>query len=99
MSEARRFLKKNLLELMEKSPDLHSQAALSRRSEVSIGTINGILIDEELEASEPRIDIVEKLAQAFGFAAWQLLHPSLKVSLQEAKLYATFRSLMDGSPK
>lgn len=80
---------------MAANPDLKDQAKLARKAGVSVGLINGLFNDEPGEASEPRVDIVEKLASAFGYAAWQLLHPSLKVAEREQKLYATFRSLMD----
>ena len=100
MSDARDNLVRNLRDLMGKSSDLSAQSHLAAESKVTIGTINGLLNDTCPEASEPRIDIVEKLAHAFGFDAWQLLHPSLRVSLQEAELYAAFRRLAkDNKPE
>lgn len=99
VSEARHFVRKNLLDLMAKSPDLNSQAALSRKSEVSIGLINGLINDQPGEASEPRVDIVEKLAEAFGLRAWQLLHPDLDVARREAEFYAKLRELYDATKR
>ena len=94
MSEARDNLVRNLRDLMGKSGDLSKQKWLADHSGVSIGVINKLLNKEGPDGSEPRVDIVERLANAFGFSAWQLLHPSLKVQLQEAQLYASFRQLM-----
>jgi transcriptional regulator with XRE-family HTH domain len=64
----------NLRRLMEADRQLHSQPRLAAASRVAQTSIGRILRGEQ----SPTLDMVHKLATAFGLEAWQMLVPDLE---------------------
>lgn len=89
--DSRALLARNLKTMMERSPDLKSQGALHRRSKVAQSTIDRIL-GAEVSAT---LDVLDKLAGAFGLTGWQLIHPKPDIREGEAAFYAKLRTLLD----
>jgi transcriptional regulator with XRE-family HTH domain len=69
-----------LLSLMEKHYGSENQNRLSRDAGVGVATINRVKSGQ----TSIGLDVVEKLAAAFGLEAWQLICPGFDVS-EEAK--------------
>lgn len=63
----------NISRLLASHKDINNQTKLAKKSGISQPTISRIL-SQELVAS---IDTVQRLANAFGLAAWQLLVDNL----------------------
>lgn len=64
----------NLRRLMEADRQLNSQPRLAAASRVAQTSIGRILRGEQ----SPTLDVVHKLAAAFGLEAWQMLVPDLE---------------------
>ena len=64
----------NLRRLMEADRQLQSQPRLAAASRVAQTSIGRILRGEQ----SPTLDVVHKLAHAFGLEAWQMLVPDLE---------------------
>ena len=59
--------------LMDCTPDLDTQPKVAKESGVSQRSVSNLLKEPTPEMKAPRLDIVEKVAGAFGRAAWQML--------------------------
>ena len=97
----RLVLRENLLALMKNNAD-EGQSALSRRSKVAQSTIGRILAEKGENA---RVETVERIANAYGLHAWQLLIPGLNpknppmLRVQgdvEKALYARLEDALEG---
>jgi transcriptional regulator with XRE-family HTH domain len=66
------FLASNLRALMASRPDLDTLPKITARCGVSNGTLDRI----RRAAVSTRVDQLERLAQAFGVEAWELLRPN-----------------------
>lgn len=94
--KARETLARNLRKVMDGSADLRSQAALAKKSGVGQTTI-GYMLKADSRVGAPRVDNVEKVANAFGLEAWQLLHPTMGdriLTARELDLYRQFREAL-----
>lgn len=72
-SAALTILADNLERLRAKHLSLNTQSAIGREAKVDQKTVGRILN----KAHEPQINIVAKLAKAFGLEPWQMLVPGL----------------------
>jgi transcriptional regulator with XRE-family HTH domain len=70
---ARNILAGNLKTLMKRNLNLKTQVKLAKRSGVAQTTISNMLNPGTSAMASPKLDSVEKVAQAFGLATWQLL--------------------------
>ncbi len=70
---ARVVLRQNLDTLMQRSIDLDTQPKLAKRAGVSQRTVSNLLREAGPKEKGPRLDVVEKIARAFGLSTWQLL--------------------------
>lgn len=84
----------NLERLRARHVSLNTQSAIGREAKVDQKTVGRILN----KAHEPQINIIAKLAKAFGLETWQLLVPNLDpqnppslVSKDERELYERLR--------
>jgi transcriptional regulator with XRE-family HTH domain len=66
-------LAENLAALMAQNASFSSQAKVAARAGVDQTTIGRILAAKHA----PTLDVVEKLAEAFGLATWQILVPGM----------------------
>lgn len=67
-------LAQNLERLRAANPAMQSQSAIARAAKVDQKTVGRILLMQH----EPRIDVVEKLARAFGLETWHMFVPNLQ---------------------
>jgi transcriptional regulator with XRE-family HTH domain len=72
-SVSTRLFKDNLKKLMQTDRELNSQPKVAAESKVGQTSIGRILRGEQ----SPTLDVVDKLARAFGLEAWQMLVPDL----------------------
>lgn len=70
---ARQALAENLQLLMDRSESLRTQTALAKKAGVSQTSISQMKRPGNAAAKSPKLDQVEKVAAAFGLAAWQML--------------------------
>lgn len=69
----RQVLAHNLRALMAKNPDLGTQKKVEKKAGVSQSSVSQMLRPDNPTAQSPKLTHVEKVAQAFGLATWQLL--------------------------
>lgn len=74
ISPAFEIVVKNLESLIACHKTLNSQAAIGKAAKVDQKTVGRILN----KTNEPSLEVVGKIAKAFGLAAWQMLVPDLE---------------------
>lgn len=73
-TRVRVVLAQNLETLMQKKlPLLSTQEQVAAKAGVSQRTISNLLRPDAPDMKAPKLDVVEKVAAAFGLATWQLL--------------------------
>ena len=87
----RHVLAHNVRWLMDHSPDISSQLRLARRAGVGQATIDRVL-GATVGTS---IDVVEKIANAYGINPYLLLHPNMPMAAREAEFLARMRGLVN----
>lgn len=73
-TELTQLFRENLRKLMESDRQLASQPKVAASSRVAQTSIGRILRGEQ----SPTLDMVHKIAMAFGLEAWQMLVPDLE---------------------
>jgi len=68
------LFRRNLDALMRADRELNTQAALAKASRIGQRSVSRILRGEQ----SPTLDMVGKLAHAFGLEPWQMLVPDLE---------------------
>lgn len=96
-SAALNILADNLDRLRAWNAALNTQSAIGRAAKVDQKTVGRILN----KAHEPQLNVVAKLAKAFGLEAWQMLVPDLDpenpqqlASAKDAQMYEQLRGLI-----
>lgn len=69
----RKVLAENLKTLMRRTISLDTQAKVARKAGIAQTSVSNMLRPETGAMASPKLDSVEKVARAFGIAAWQLL--------------------------
>lgn len=69
----RQVLADNLKLLMKRDPALATQAKVAKKAGVAQTSVSQLLRPGNDAAKSPKLDQVEKVADAFGLAAWQIL--------------------------
>lgn len=82
----REVLARNLRALMKRHRELSTQKKLAEKARVAQTSISQILNLENEQMKSPKLDQVEKIANAFGLAAWQLLLDSKTVGHEMVEL-------------
>lgn len=82
----RQVLAHNLRQLMANRPDLGTQKKIEKRCGVSQSGVSQMLRPDNPTAKSPKLTQVEKVAQAFGLATWQLLLDPQTVGKEMAEL-------------
>lgn len=70
---ARQLVAKNLARLMAGSPSLNTQEKVGSKAGIKQRTVGYLLNPESADMKSPKLDTVEKVAQAFGLEPWVLL--------------------------
>lgn len=81
------MLARNLRQQMEMKYGNVNQSELARDASVAQKTISNILARERGPAPSPSLTVVQKLAEALGIEAWQLLHPDPDRAEREQEFY------------
>lgn len=92
--------------------EFKSYRALGKRAGVADNTVKNIIEPEARAPSargdtSPRMDVVEKIAEAMGYRAWQLMQPNFTpadpptkvLRRREAAFYDKIREAYDGLDK
>ena len=86
ISPVRKVLAQNLAALMKSRPDLDTQIKVSVKAKIAQTSVSQMLRPDNPTARSPKLDQVEKIAEAFGLATWQLLIDQGTVGTQMADL-------------
>ncbi len=81
------ILARNLRTQMEMKYGNVNQSELARAADVAQKTISNVLARERGPAPSPSLTIVQRLADALGIEAWQLLHPDPVRAEREQEFY------------
>lgn len=69
----RRVLADNLKLLMKRDLALNTQKKVAKKAGIAQTSVSLLLRPNNTAAKSPKLDQVEKVADAFGLAAWQIL--------------------------
>lgn len=69
----RQVLADNLSMLMKNSADLKTQQKVAKEAKIAQTSVSQMLNPENTFSKSPKLNQVEKVAHAFGLAAWQIL--------------------------
>ncbi len=80
-------LAKNLRVAMEMKFGSVNQSELARLAGVAQKTVSNVLARERGPAPSPSLTVVQRLAEALGIEAWQLIHPDPERAEREQEFY------------